>query len=325
MSNRVGIVATTLGSMALAASGALYYHTQKISEEASSKNNETEKSVQVLMDRITELETANKKLNLEEVRSSLIKKILPSTVTIKKPESSGGFSGGIIENRDGQYAVLTCGHAWAKQEDFLNKELEIIFPSGYSFKIMPKALPNGIVPWSSTLGNDLALILLPDNIQQELKSRNISGIPLVPFGQEPAVGDSMIIFGTPHGYRGSAAFGMVSAKRDFIWDKFTIRMDYQTDVAMNYGNSGGPAINMRGELIGVNSWGAAINGGGSIGLNFTISPETIRKVVDLNWGWNVLTKEERLQVNQQNALKYFTLPTPQNLFPFIVNNLASKS
>ena len=52
----------------------------------------------------------------------------------------------------------------------------------------------------------------------------------------------------------------------------------QTDASINSGNSGGPLVNINGQLIGINTFITSIDGGGSIGIGFTISANTVKKV-----------------------------------------------
>ncbi len=68
--------------------------------------------------------------------------------------------------------------------------------------------------------------------------------------------------------------------------------DYiQTDAAINQGNSGGALVNIKGEVIGINTWIAAPTGG-SIGLGFAIPINNAKKAIDdfinkgkVEYGW----------------------------------------
>jgi serine protease Do len=75
----------------------------------------------------------------------------------------------------------------------------------------------------------------------------------------------------------SVTAGIVSAK-----GRSTNQQQYvpfiQTDVAINRGNSGGPLLNMEGEVVGINSW-ILSSGGGYMGLSFSIPIETANAAV----------------------------------------------
>jgi S1-C subfamily serine protease len=96
------------------------------------------------------------------------------------------------------------------------------------------------------------------------------------------VGDSVVAIGNPLGLDRSITAGIVSALGRPIEapNHFTIDHAIQTDAALNHGNSGGPLLNARGQVIGVN---AQIQTGGTsqgnIGIGFAIPINTVRGVV----------------------------------------------
>jgi S1-C subfamily serine protease len=67
----------------------------------------------------------------------------------------------------------------------------------------------------------------------------------------------------------------------------------QTDAAINSGNSGGPLVNIRGEVIGINTWIASnVSGGGNVGLGFAIPINNAKRSIDefiqtgsISYGW----------------------------------------
>ncbi|WP_244287954.1 Do family serine endopeptidase [Labrenzia sp. 011] len=100
----------------------------------------------------------------------------------------------------------------------------------------------------------------------------------VDFADEaPQVGEWTVAIGNPFGLGGSVTAGIVSARGRDIgagpYDDFI-----QIDAPVNRGNSGGPAFNMHGEVIGVN---AAIfsPSGGNVGIAFAIPASTAQDVI----------------------------------------------
>ena len=94
------------------------------------------------------------------------------------------------------------------------------------------------------------------------------------------VGDGVVAIGSPFGLEGSVTSGIVSALHREMQapNGFTINDSIQTDAAINHGNSGGPLIDLSGNVIGVNAQ-IESDGGGSDGVGFAIPASTIRTVV----------------------------------------------
>ena len=104
------------------------------------------------------------------------------------------------------------------------------------------------------------------------------GLPAMPFGDSDRleVGEPVMAIGNPFGLDQTVTTGIVSAKERFIgsgpYDDFI-----QTDASVNPGNSGGPLIDVRGALVGINS-AIFSQTGGSVGIGFAI-PVNIAKDV----------------------------------------------
>lgn len=115
---------------------------------------------------------------------------------------------------------------------------------------------------------DLALIKVDAN----------KSFPFVKFSdRDPRVGDWVVAVGNPFGLGGTVTAGIVSARgRDIGSGPYD---DYiQIDAPINKGNSGGPAFNMDGEVIGVNT-AIFSPSGGSVGIGFDIPAATAKMVV----------------------------------------------
>src|SRR5204863_5821794 len=110
---------------------------------------------------------------------------------------------------------------------------------------------------------------------------DLKGLPVVPWGDSSKlqVGEWVLAIGSPFQLSQTVTAGIVSATgranvgfaeyEDFI----------QTDAAINPGNSGGALINMRGELVGINT-GIFTQSGGYQGIGFAIPSNLARKMVD---------------------------------------------
>ena len=99
---------------------------------------------------------------------------------------------------------------------------------------------------------------------------------------EVAVGDQVVAIGNPFGLDRTATAGIVSALQRLITapNLFTIDHVIQTDAPINKGNSGGPLLNDRAEVIGVNT---QIETGsistGNVGIGFAVPANTVKVVV----------------------------------------------
>jgi serine protease Do len=87
------------------------------------------------------------------------------------------------------------------------------------------------------------------------------------------IGDFVLAVGSPFGLSHSVTYGIISARGRRKLTLGEAGIDYQdffqTDAAVNPGNSGGPLVNLRGEIIGINT-AIASNSGGSEGIAFAI-------------------------------------------------------
>ncbi|HXJ81995.1 MAG TPA: trypsin-like peptidase domain-containing protein [Candidatus Methylomirabilis sp.] len=128
-----------------------------------------------------------------------------------------------------------------------------------------------------------------DRVDLALVKIEVTGLPVAELGDSNRlrVGEFVLALGHPFGLEQTVSFGIVSRKGapllvaapgfDFI----------QTDAAVNPGNSGGPLVNMAGEVVGVNSMAAR---NGSIGFAIPVNlvkgllPQLAEKG-KVEWGW----------------------------------------
>jgi serine protease Do len=111
-----------------------------------------------------------------------------------------------------------------------------------------------------------------------IKIKSDKPFQFVKFAETPArVGDIVMAVGNPFGLGGSVTTGIVSARGRDIgsgpYDDFL-----QIDASINKGNSGGPAFNLNGEVIGVNT-AIFSPSGGSVGIGFAIPAEITTDVI----------------------------------------------
>jgi serine protease Do len=95
-------------------------------------------------------------------------------------------------------------------------------------------------------------------------------LPALPIADYDALrqGELVFAFGSPEGFRNSVTMGIVSAvARQPDADNPLVYV--QTDAPINHGNSGGPLVNVKGELVGINTF-IFSDSGGSQGLGFAI-------------------------------------------------------
>src|SRR3712207_2866688 len=90
-----------------------------------------------------------------------------------------------------------------------------------------------------------------------------------------------ISIGSPYGEPQSLSVGVISGLDRSIESLtgFAIAGAIQTDAAINRGNSGGPLVDARGEVLGINSQ-IRSSGGGSEGVGFAVPVDTVRRVLD---------------------------------------------
>jgi putative serine protease PepD len=186
--------------------------------------------------------------------------IAPSVVTIDSAGNSGGSVGtGIIVSSDGE--VLTNYH---------------VIEGATEVRVRLRGATNALkaTVLSSDPGNDLAL----------LKLSGVKDLTAAVFAdpESIAVGDPVVAVGYALALDGgpSVTAGIISAiNRSFKIGDIWLNALIQTDAAISSGNSGGPLINLKGEVVGVNT--AVATGGMSSAANnvgFAIGVAEVQRV-----------------------------------------------
>ena len=98
---------------------------------------------------------------------------------------------------------------------------------------------------------------------------------------ELAVGEGVVAIGSPFGLEQTVTAGIVSALNRQITapNNFAIDNAIQTDAAINSGNSGGPLLDLNGNVIGVNSQ-IESQSGGNVGVGFAVPSNTVKRIAD---------------------------------------------
>lgn len=173
-------------------------------------------------------------------------------------ESKGLGSGVIVRKSGNKYYVLTNNHVAGKAT-----KINIKLNDNREFDATLVGADERI---------DIALVCF--------ESKD-SSIPVAKLGDSGKVmpGDICMAFGAPLGYSQSVTQGIVSAVGRSESHMSSISDYIQTDAAINQGNSGGPLVNIYGEVIGINTWIASASGG-SVGLGFAIPINNVKNSID---------------------------------------------
>ena len=196
------------------------------------------------------------------IYSSVYEQVTPSIVAIEANLERGVSSGtGCIISPDG--VILTSLHVVNKA-----KNIEITTSTGKTYKGKVIALLRD--------KNDLALVKIePKEPLQTVKFGNSENV---------RVGEEVLAIGNPFGFRGTLTIGIIS------------RIDYQrkkiqTDAAINPGCSGGPLINLNGEVIGINqSIYNPDNNRSNIGIGFAVPVNYAKDFIAMVKNKNVVSR-----------------------------------
>jgi putative serine protease PepD len=123
-----------------------------------------------------------------------------------------------------------------------------------------------------------------------IKAQGVSGLKAATLGNSSSlqVGDAVLAIGSPLGLEETVTQGIVSALDRTITvagdnhTSETLQDAIQTDAAINPGNSGGPLVNSAGQVVGITTANASVNGqsSGSIGVGFAIPINHAKQVIN---------------------------------------------
>lgn len=202
----------------------------------------------------------------EQQNIGVYKKALPSVVNITSTEVAFDFfygpvpqqgqGSGFVLTKDG--LIMTNNHVIGNAQ-----RLEVMLSDKHKYKARVLATDKN---------HDLALIKIdaPNLVPVTLSdSRNLM------------VGQRVYAIGNPFGLNGTMTRGIISAIRSIRSPNGApIEDAIQTDAAVNPGNSGGPLLNSRGEVIGITTMIASNGADQSSGIGFAIPINTARAILD---------------------------------------------
>lgn len=206
---------------------------------------------------ITEANEENEKSNeIEKVsldknltRSEMFQKASEACVTIL---TDGGHGSGVVISSEGQ--VLTAYHV----VEGVN-QIDVKFSSGLTLQAK-------LIDYDEF--NDIAIL--------DITGAGFKALPLSPKGQNVGLGEELFTIGTPADVDlgQSISKGILSGKR-----KIENRIYLQTDISVSPGNSGGPVLNMRGEVVGIVQ--KKLIGEGIEGIGLSLPIDEVRRIMGL--------------------------------------------
>ena len=213
------------------------------------------------------------------------REITPTVVSVSQRAGSGS---GIIVNRDG--VVLTNAHVVGQA-----RTVEVGLADG-------RTLTGEVAGVDPTI--DVAVVRVP-----------AQNLPVAPLGDSDRlqVGQAAIAIGNPLGLERTVTSGVVSAvnrnPRGISLDELI-----QTDAAISPGNSGGPLVDSRGQVIGINT--AVLAGAGASGLGFAVpinlANDVVRQILETGHITRAYLGVSFADIDQELA-RQFGLPVKEGI------------
>ena len=179
----------------------------------------------------------------------------------KREYKRPGLGSGVIVKKEGKNVyVLTNNHVAGEAD-----EIKVKLHDGREYD-------------AKRIGND------PRTDLALIKFEASENIPVAKLANSEylEVGDIVLAVGNPFGFESTVTMGIVSALGRKTMEGSSIAgfTDYiQTDASINPGNSGGALVNLKGEIVGINTW-IASQSGGSVGVGFAIPINNAKKAID---------------------------------------------
>jgi putative serine protease PepD len=209
---------------------------------------------------------AHRAMSVEQVAAKVLPSVVMLQMTVVHQDTTRGFDvrseqgSGIIVNSDG--LILTSNHVLTNSE--------VVGAAGQRENLV--TLNDGRKAQFTVVGSDPILDIAVVRIH------GVSGLTPISFGSSANldVGQQVVAIGSPQGFQSTVSAGIISALHRPIFEEGSLYQAIQIDAATSHGNSGGALVNLRGELIGVNSSGNE----GAYGLSFAIPVDQAKRVAD---------------------------------------------
>jgi serine protease Do len=204
--------------------------------------------------------------------SAIFEKVSPAVVQIQTKEkeiigkgqmkqtvTAEGLGSGILISSEG--LILTAAHVVQTAED-----VKVVFKN-------EEVIPAKIIATEKTADVALIKLVWPPS------DKDIY-IPKVADSDKVKIGEQVFVIGSPYGLAQSLSVGHISARHEkkSVAHNMTLMEFFQTDAAINTGNSGGPMFNMDGEVIGIVSY-ILSESGGFQGLGFAATTNMATKLL----------------------------------------------
>jgi serine protease Do len=201
---------------------------------------------------------------------AVARKVMPAVVAVEAKKPAGGkrlkaeeeSGSGVLIRAEGQRGVLVLTN---------NHVIADAGPKGITVSLSDDRIVKPAQVWADP-ESDVALLRL----------EGVENVTTAPLGDSDSVrvGQWVLAFGSPFGLNQTMTHGIISAReRGQVGLGSTIRIkDFlQTDAAINPGSSGGPLVNLDGEVIGLNT-AIASHSNSSSGVAFSIPVNLVKRV-----------------------------------------------
>ena len=198
---------------------------------------------------------------------------------IREYQSESAGSGIIIGQNDDELLLVTNNHVVEGA-----KQLSVCFIDEEVCEATIKG---------TDADNDLAVIAVK---LSDIKDSTMDSITIATMGSSDdlLIGQQVVAIGNALGYGQSVTTGIISAlEREFTIDDYSAKL-IQTDAAINPGNSGGALLNMKGEVIGINS--AKLASAKIEGMGYAIPISTATPIIE-----DLMNRQTREPVDKADA------------------------